>query len=352
MTEARNKLAFPLLWINLAVALVLLIQVAGNGITGFPQFLHVAAYSLVFANLTGLLGLLVIGGLAAKLMPGRFPPVPVVAVGIIVVSAVGCLLAQALLVAVGFLVYRDFWHEYLQLLRVAMPLAVVFGLGAMVHGSLRGRIQQIEAELHLREVTEERTRKLAAEARLRSLEARIHPHFLFNTLNSISALIAVNPGRAEQVVGRLASLLRVSLDTTDRPLIPLREELAMVESYVDIEKVRLGEKLRCCITVPSELQESQVPPMSVQSLVENAVKYAIVPQSTGVSVMVAATTESDTLRIEVQDTGPGFDLAVIPAGHGLDSLVGRLDALFGAKARLNVLRRGGYSVVEMVLPRV
>ena len=92
--------------------------------------------------------------------------------------------------------------------------------------------------------------------------------------------------------------------------------------------------------------------MSVQSLVENAVKFGITQQINGGECLIAASAEGDSLRIEVRDTGPGFDLAAIPAGHGLDNLVERLDALFGAKARLNVSRRDGYSVVEMVLPRI
>ncbi len=210
----------------------------------------------------------------------------------------------------------------------------------------------MEEKLHEKEVAEERARKLAAEARLRSLESRIHPHFLFNTLNSISSLIAVNPARAEQVVGRLAALLRASLDTSNQPLIPLRQELAMVESYIGIERVRFGNKLRGSVEVPAELQDAKVPPMSVQSLVENAVKHGITPLSGGGEVLITASAENGGLRIEVRDTGPGFDLAAIPAGHGLDSLVERLDALFGAQARLSLLRRDGYSVVEMVLPRL
>jgi LytS/YehU family sensor histidine kinase len=106
------------------------------------------------------------------------------------------------------------------------------------------------------------------------------------------------------------------------------------------------------VEVPAELQDAKVPPMSVQSLVENAVKHGITPQSGGGEFRVTASAENGSLRIEVRDTGPGFDLAAIPAGHGLDSLVDRLDSLFGAKARLNVLRRNGYSVVEMVVPLV
>jgi LytS/YehU family sensor histidine kinase len=246
---------------------------------------------------------------------------------------------------------RNFWQEYVSTLRVAMPLAVVFGSGALLHASLRTRVQQMEGRLHEKEVTEERARKLAAEAQLRSLESRIHPHFLFNALNSISSLIAVNPTRAEQMVGRLAALLRASLDTGNQPLIPLRQELAIVESYMDIEKARFGDKLRGSVNVPMDLQDTQVPPMSVQSLVENAVKHGITPCNGGGELLVTASAEDGSLRVEVRDTGPGFDLAAIRAGHGLDNLVERLNAVFGARARLNVLRRDGYSVVEMVVPR-
>jgi LytS/YehU family sensor histidine kinase len=274
-----------------------------------------------------------------------------VAVSIVVLAAWGCLLAQTLLMEIGVVVPQHFWPEYLHTLRVAMPLAVVFGLGALVHGSLRGRVQFMEAKVHEKEVAEERTQKLAAEARLRSLESRIHPHFLFNALNSISSLIAVNPARAEQMVGRLAALLRASLDANKRQLIPLSEELAIVESYMDIEKARFGDKLRGSVRVPVELQDAQVPPMSVQSLVENAVKHGITPQSGGGEFLVTASLENGSLRVAVRDSGLGFDLATVCAGHGLDNLVGRLDALFGAKARLNVFRQDGYSVVEMVLPR-
>jgi len=352
MNPAKGNWAFAFFWVNLAVAVVLLIQLAANQISSVHALLHLVAYALVYANLAGVLGVSVIGGLAERLARRKFPLVPFVVVGCLVAIAVGCLLAQTLLMGIGFEVPAHFWQEYFHTLRAAMPLGLVFGLGAAVHGSLRTRVQQMKERLHEKEVAEERMRKLAAEARLRSLESRLHPHFLFNTLNAISSLIAVDPARAEQIVCRLATLLRASLDASHQPLIPLRQELAMVESYVDIEKARFGAKLRSSMQVPAELLDAQVPPFSVQSLVENAVKHGITPQSGGGEFRVTASAGTGSLRIEVQDTGPGFDLAAIRAGHGLDNLVERLNTLFGEKARLNVLRRDGYSVVEMVLPRV
>ena len=158
---------------------------------------------------------------------------------------------------------------------------MVFGLGAFSYASMRDRLRRTEEKLHEKEVAEARTQKLVTEARLRSLESRLHPHFLFNTLNSISALIMVDPARAEQIVGRLAALLRSSLDTTTRSLIPLAQELAMVEDYIDIERARFGGKLQGRVDVPAQLQDAQVPPLSVQLLVENAVKHGIAPQRSG-----------------------------------------------------------------------
>jgi sensor histidine kinase YesM len=351
MAPRKGDWLFSLVWINGAVALMILIQVVLNRIVSGREFLQVLAYSLVYANLTGVLGMFVINALLARTPLRKLPLFPAMFLCIILFIPVGCLLAQTLLMAIGMVVPQHFWLEYLRTLRVALPLAAVFGLGALAHALLRERVRVAEEKFHEKEAAEERARKLAVEARLRSLESRIHPHFLFNTLNSISALIAVNPARAERIVGRLAGLLRASLDSSNQPLIPLRDELAMVESYVDIEKARFGDKLRGSVEVPNELQDAKVPPMSVQSLVENAVKHGITPKSGGGEVLVSASTENGNLRIEVRDTGPGFDLAAVPSGHGLDNLVGRLDALFGAKAHLNVSRRDGQSVVEMVLPR-
>lgn len=352
MGQTKRNWLFSLVWINTAVTIVVLIQVAVNRIGSGRELLQTLGFSLVYANLTGLLGFVAMSALAAKAGARKLPLVPVLLLGILVFSTVGCLLAQALLMAIGFVVPQHFWGEYLHTLRVALPLAAVFGLGALVHASLRERVRFTEEKLHEKEAAEERALKLAIEARLRSLESRIHPHFLFNTLNSISSLIAVNPSRAEQIVGRLAALLRASLDNSNQPLIPLRQELEMVESYLDIERARFGDKLRGSTEASDEARIAKVPPMSVLSLVENAVKHGITPQRGGGEILVAASVEEGNVKIEVSDTGPGFDLTAIPAGHGLDNLVDRLDALFGANAHLNVFRRDGRSVVEMVLPRV
>ena len=353
-TEAvpfQRNWALSLLWTNVAVALVDLIVFVGGPARSARDLLQGLAFTFAFANVTSVLALLILGWLVERLPLRGVPPWKVAIPGILVFTTVGCLLAQLLLRAAGYSGSQHFWLDYYGMLRFAAPLALVFGFGAMTHATLLGRVQAMERQLHEKQVAEERSRKLAAEARLRSLESWIHPHFLFNTLNSISALIAIDPVRADQIVGRLAVLLRASLDMGANSLIPLHQEIAMVESYLDIERVRLGDKLRARVEVPDELRETQVPPLSVQSLVENAVKHGITPQSDGGDVVVGGRVDAEGVHIEVGDTGPGFQLADICAGHGLDKLVQRLDALFGDRARLTVFRRDAYSVVDMVLPR-
>ncbi len=351
MSTTKSNWAFSLLWTNGAVAIMVLIEVLMNQIRSARDLRFALGYSLIYANLTGVLAMLVIGVFATKPWVSKLPLPAVMAFCILVFVPIGCLLGQTSLMALGLVVPQHFWLEYLHTLRICIPLSAVFGLGAMVHASLRERVRASEERLHEKEAGEERALKLAAEARLRSLESRIRPHFLFNTLNSISSLIALDPSRAEQIVGRLSALLRASLDSGNQPLIPLQQELAMVESYLDIERARFGDKLRGSTDVADELLGAKVPPMSVQALVENAVKHGIAPQRGGGEIKVAVSAENESLKIEVRDSGPGFNLADIPAGRGLDNLVERLDALFGAKARLNVFRRDGQSVVEMVLPR-
>lgn len=341
-----------LLWPNVAVGIVVLILALAGQISSGRQLARVLAYSLTYANLVSILGGLAMFAIVKRLDWRKVRVAPLMVFCIVVVVPVGCLLVQELLSVMGLVVPHNFWREYLMTLRTAVPLAAIFALGAFMHASLSDRLRAAEEKLRVKDLAEERARKLAAEARLQLLEARIQPHFLFNTLNSISALISVDPARAEQMVGRLATLLRTSLDASDRPLIPLCEELAMVQSYMEIERARFGTKLRGSVDVPAALEQAKVPPMSVQTLVENAVKYGITPQPGGGEIRLAASLEGSNVRIEVCDSGPGFDLAVVPAGHGLDNLVERLNALFAENARLNVFRRDGHSVVELVLPLV
>src|SRR5208337_3069613 len=130
---------------------VVLIQIAGNHFSSGRELLQTLAYSLIYANLTGVLGLLVVAGFVERLARRKVSLVVIFALCMIVVVPVGVLMAQTLLMAIGFVVPQHFWREYAHTLRVAMPLAILFGAGALVHALLRARIQFMEERLHEKE---------------------------------------------------------------------------------------------------------------------------------------------------------------------------------------------------------
>ena len=235
------------------------------------------------------------------------------------IIAVGSALTGLAIVAIGLATLSRFWANYEFGAVVSLVISIPASLGAMTYARLQT----------------ERTRALAlaAEARLASLESRVRPHFLFNSLNSAIALIPEDPARAENVLERLSALLRFSLDANRTRLVPLAEELRIVVDYLEIERVRFGDRLRFRVDVPPELAHHEVPAFALQTLVENSVKYAVATRSTGGEIRVAATKRGSGIELVVEDDGPGFTGAP-PAGHGLDTLRGRLEAIYGTTATL------------------
>jgi hypothetical protein len=164
---------------------------------------------------------------------------------------------------------------------------------------------------------------LIVQARDEALRARLAPHFLFNTLNTLHAQIESDPRGAQATTERLASLFRQVLEAADRPTIPLRDELRFVEAYLGIEKARLGGRLQVRIEVPEEVEACEVPPLSLQVLAENAVKHGVAPQEQGGEIRIAARREGPFLVLEVADSGAGVG-AHPGTGTALETLRGRL----------------------------
>ncbi len=191
---------------------------------------------------------------------------------------------------------------------------------------------------------------LPAEAQLASIESRVQPHFLFNTLNSIAALVHDDPAGAERMTGQLASLLRSALDSTATPLVRLDEELRVVRAYLDIERVRFGDRLRYDVDIGDGTASAIVPRMALQTLVENSVKYAVSPRREGGSICVRARAGAGRIRVSVEDDGPGFDPASRPEGHGLALLDARLAMLFGDRSSMQIASRPGQSSVTLDVP--
>jgi two-component system LytT family sensor kinase len=171
--------------------------------------------------------------------------------------------------------------------------------------------------------------------RLEVLKTQLHPHFLFNTLNAISALMHRDVEAADRMIVLLADLLRLSLDQDDRHLVPLRNELEFLERYLAIEKIRFRDRLRVEIDIESSCFAAQVPRLILQPLVENSVRHGIARSSTAGIVGVRARRKGNRLDLSVSDDGPGLgpEAALRRQGVGLSNTRARLDQIYGTDHR-------------------
>jgi hypothetical protein len=269
-----------------------------------------------------------------------------------VVAVAGTFVAGVILGALGMSHGQPLKTRFAGSFEMNLLITAIIGVGMTLYEGQRARLDAVTLELRTKELELERDRKMALEARLSSLEARLHPHFLFNTLNAISELIHENPERAERTVERLAVLLRAALDASERGAVPLARELELVSDYLEIEKTRFGDRLSYEFHVAPEAGACAVPPLAVQTLVENSIKHAIAPRPDGGRVRVEAATRDGVLTVGVWDDGPGFAMSAAIPGHGLENLQSRLTGRFGTTAALSVSRRDGGTIVTLSLPRM
>ena len=189
----------------------------------------------------------------------------------------------------------------------------------------------------------------AARAGLAALRAQLHPHFLFNALHTVVQLIPREPARAALAAELVAGLLRTTLDE-DRDLVTLEEELAFVGRYLDIERIRFGERLQVEIDVDAETRRSLVPSFSLQTLVENAIQHGAAPNIDATTIRISASMRSRVLAVHVADDGIGSgdhqdaSRKTEGQGSGLQRLRERLGVLYGSRARLTSAAgaNGGY----------
>jgi two-component system, LytTR family, sensor kinase len=211
------------------------------------------------------------------------------------------------------------------LLIVATVLAVAIPI--KIWNSARIEHQLIEQE------------KLLMAARLEALSSQINPHFLFNTLNSISSLIRSKPETARMLVGKLSNLLRQRLKSRDH-FVALREELQSIDQYLDIEVVRFGPQLRVEKQISPETLELQVPSMILQPLIENSIKHGLTAKLGGGTIILRSFRERDNLVIEVVDDGFGMTEAqlqnALTAGIGLSNVNERLSVTYGSEYQLKL----------------
>ena len=230
----------------------------------------------------------------------------------------------------------------------------VLAVGYARHALLRLRERQAEAERLLAEHA--RLEAQLAEARLSALRMQLNPHFLFNTLNAVSALVERDPAGVRTMIARLSSLLRHVLDDDGAPEAPLRDELAFLRDYLDVQRVRFQGRLEVEEAVAPETLDALVPPLLLQPLVENAVGHGVRRIEDGVGqIRLSAAREGARLVLRVEDNGPGLDAPpdalAGSGGVGLRNTRARLDALYGDAGRLELRAApGGGVVAEVSLP--
>ena len=174
------------------------------------------------------------------------------------------------------------------------------------------------------------------QARLDALVGQLQPHFLFNTLHTISAFVLEDPKRANRMITRLSELLRQSFNRERGPLVTLEEELELLDHYVAIQEARFGDRLRVTFRVDPQAASAAVPTLLLQPLVENAIRHGVVPNGDVAEISIAAVRERDRLHLEVRDNGPGPGGSSGGGGLGLANTRARLQELYGPSHRFEL----------------
>ena len=191
------------------------------------------------------------------------------------------------------------------------------------------------------------------QAKLDKLRSQLQPHFLFNTMNTITSLIVDNPQGAILVTTRLSELLRIALDRSDEDKTALHEELEFVQKYLEIQQIRFGSRLAYSESVPDELRAALVPTMVLQTLAENAVRHGVAASSAECQVAIKAARVTDKLEIEIVDGGPGCPSFPDPSalGIGLNNTKKRLQHLYGDDSLLHFASApNGGTCVRLTVP--
>jgi two-component system, LytTR family, sensor kinase len=239
-------------------------------------------------------------------------------------------------------------NGYLVESAIYLAVVMVVGIELKIFNSVRIQIKLEEQE------------RLLLQARMAALQNQINPHFLFNTLNSISSLVRFDPDTAREMILKLATILRRLLHSTDS-FVPLREEVEFIDNYLDIEVVRFGpDKLKVVKELDPASLEAMVPSMLLQPLVENCIKHGLGPKVEGGSITLRSRVIKSRLVVEVEDDGVGMGPAHEHAeqshdgagmGIGMANVAERLKVLYGDAARMIIERReGGGTVIRLRLP--
>ena len=228
-------------------------------------------------------------------------------------------------------------------------------LGVMIYSLIVFAIHAFVFYQSFRAEEEQKLRVTAqlAEAELHALKMQLHPHFLFNTLHSISSLVLEEPPKANRMIARLGDFLRLTLEHSERQFVTLKDEIEFARCYLEIEEVRFSDRLKIEFDIDAETFRSEVPHLILQPLIENAVRHAVAPRAAGGFIKISAKRLKDAIRIEIADSGAGHDSMAAEGvsnngqGVGLANVRGRLKQLYGSNHKFEFDNNpaGGLTVI-------
>jgi signal transduction histidine kinase len=269
-------------------------------------------------------------------------------------ASVVFLLSQVLLfsvISIPFGWYSQltpFWNRYFLLLLNFTPSNVMFYWGVIVVEHALDYYQKMQE----RELRASQLEAQLAQSQLQVLKMQLHPHFLFNTLNAISALIRESPDEADEMVSRLGDLLRMTLETAGVQEVPFKKELEFLRHYLEIEQTRFQDRLKVELEIEPETLDGLVPSMILQPLVENSVRHGVAPRPEGGCIKIKAWRDDSLLRLEVEDDGPGLNGNSPPKERvGLTNTRARVTNLYGDEHGLTLRNAAdGGLVVSLSIP--
>jgi sensor histidine kinase YesM len=244
-------------------------------------------------------------------------------------------------------------HERARLFALTVFTGFVNGLFVSLFFVLKFREARAATALHKAEAERLLLSKQAVEAELKLMQAQIEPHFLFNTLASVQYLVETDPPQATRMLSHLLAYLRAAVPQLRAPATTLGKEIDLAEAYLNVLRMRMGERLAFSIEVPASLRGERFPPTMLMTVIENAIEHGLEPRAEGGSVRVEARRADDRLVVVVTDTGCGLgDGARTKPGHGVGvaNLRERLAALYGSAARFaleNAPPHGARATIEV-----
>ncbi|BAV08056.1 Histidine kinase [Filimonas lacunae] len=266
----------------------------------------------------------------------------------VVLGVVCMLLTQWLLVLVG---YNN--PEYVAFVKASAPLRFAFDSLLVGFIAMFGLLWYTQQEQTLTARRQADAEKLTREAELFKLREQLQPHFLFNSLNSISALTRTEPEKARHMIQQLSDFLRGTLRKDGKQWVVLQEELADLELYLEIEKVRFGHRLQTCVECTEEAMTLQVPALLLQPVVENAIKFGLYDTTEGVEIVLKAYKENDKLFITVSNPfDPETSVGGKGTGFGLASIQRRLFLLFARTDLIQTHTDNTIFTTTLIIPQI